>query len=185
MNKCTACPDQFHSNNGRTYCDKCAPGQIWNGTFVDYTKSNDNTIISIGTEAGICTPCPAGKYNVEGKGATCTNCLQIGTYSYEGSSACTLVPSGTHAKPNRTGHQLCARGKYSHGAVDECLECDNGLQSEGESEDRRPESTSWSSLTLHFAPRVLRSRIKQVHFLLRAWNSSQCNWHGLRRLSRG
>ena len=58
------------------------------------------------------------------------DCVEVGTYSYIGETSCTSVPSGTHAKADRTGFQLCARGKYSGGGLDACLDCDNGLQSE-------------------------------------------------------
>ena len=132
LERCLPCSDGFHSNAARDSCEKCEPGQSWNGTFYDYTDVNvTGSVLNIGSKAGSCVTCAAGKFNAEGKHGGCTSCTEAGSWSPEGASICLQAPAGYYPTDDRSFYKHCPRNFYSEGGLDECLPCSNDLLSAG------------------------------------------------------
>ncbi|GMH77044.1 hypothetical protein TL16_g07276 [Triparma laevis f. inornata] len=101
------------------------------GSFAPPTVSckeggeSSGELTSVGKKDGACVTCPAGKFNVEGKGGECFDCTEVGTYSFEGATHCTTVQAGYYVdEDDRTDKIPCPKDHFCEGGMDHFTPCD-------------------------------------------------------------
>ena len=127
---CLVCPSGTNGAEGSAGCSPCSPGTV--------------------TLGDTCEECQKGKYaEYQGKAnfrstklafltlaphlaaaTSCSPCAGEGEYSgSSGAVICSTAPAGYRPNEARDGYEKCAAGRYSLGALTECVACPDGAMS--------------------------------------------------------
>ena len=158
---CTECPAGTYKNfYGSDFCDDCDRGSYCETTGLLAPTS----ICSPGRYAGfghaLCTPCPAGQYQVELESFNCTAC-SAGLYEpTTGATSCVILcPAGRYSEGGNGGCDECPAGQYgTQTGQSSCILCEGGTYMDGTGATE----CEVNSCCVAFVSHSLRVQIKDV-----------------------
>jgi hypothetical protein len=118
----------FAGNNGSSSCSECLPG-FYSVASQSFCRDCQPGFYSASNAAGVCTPCPTGKFSSISQMTACQNC-STGTYtSSTGLSTCAPCIAGrVSGLDGSSTCTSCTMGKYAPSiALTICTNCTAGL----------------------------------------------------------